>query len=88
MASAVIREEKGQAVVIVTTTELPVQRALQSRGYHVDVGCTDDTRWRRELGVPLEATSEEADFLTSLGMKYDEQASQRASRMERCLVFQ
>jgi hypothetical protein len=88
MASAVIREEQGQAVAVVTATEVPVQQALQQRGYHVDVGCTDETRWRRELGVSLDSTDDEASFLTSLGLKYDEQASERASRMEKCRIFQ
>lgn len=81
---AVVRDEHGTPVAIVTTTELLVQRALQQRGYRVDVGCSDDTRWRRELAPSGDAINEEVAFLGTLGMKYDAQATVRAKRLEAC----
>ncbi len=82
--SAIIRDERGTAVAVVTTEELMVQRALAQRGYHVDVGCTDDTRWRRELAPSEDAIHEEVAFLSTLGMKYDAKATERAKTVERC----
>ena len=81
---AVIRDERGVAVARVTTTELLVQRALQQRGYQVDVGCSDDTRWRCELAASEDAIREEVAFLGTLGMKYDAKATERAATLERC----
>ena len=81
---AVVRDERGTPVAIVTSTELLVHRALQQRGYRVDVGCTDDTRWRRELASSEDAINEEVAFLGTLGMKYDARATQRARQVEIC----